>query len=114
MCRLILRIATLVGSFMFATCLAYGQIDPGDKFVTHPGFGMVGIAFGQSAKLNAYVDMVNLNPFPPGPCKADATGLAPRPCTQGPWKMTMMVLNGDGSVLVQSVQTVSLHQVVTL
>src|SRR5882724_1877459 len=112
--RLILRIGLMAVSFLFATCLAYGQLDPNTKVMTQPGFGVIGIAFGQSAKLNAYVDMVDLDLFPPGPCTADETGFPPGPCKLGPWKITMTVLNGDGSVLAQSVQSVGLHQVVTL
>lgn len=112
--KLVLRIVTLAATCLFVTCLAYGQIEPMKPYMSQPGFGIVGIGSGQSGKLNVYVDMIDYNLLPPGPCKPDDTGLPPGPCRPGPWRINLTIANGDGSVVVQSVQTADLHQVVTL
>ena len=96
--KLILRIV-LLAAFCFLTVgIANAQVDIGYKIL--PSFGPVGIAYGQGAKLTTYVDRVDLDLFPPGPCTPDPTGaFPPGPCKQGPWRVTLMILSGDGTVL---------------
>jgi hypothetical protein len=38
----------------------------------------------------------------------------PGPCTPGPWRVTFKILNGDGTVLAQSTQTLTLKQTASL
>ena len=114
MSKVFLRIMLLTVVSLIAASVLFGQIDP-MLVENQAGFGAVGIAFGQSSKLNVYVDIVDPNFFPPGPCRVNTVGaFPPGPCTPGPWRVTMTVFNGDGSVLVQSVQSLGLHQAATL
>ena len=105
---LCIMMMTLTGFCLLG--VAYGQIDP-----FKASFGMIGIAYGQSAKLNVYVDSLDPGQLPPGPCQPDPTGaLPPGPCTPGPWRVTFKILNGDGTVLAQSTQTLTLKQAASL
>lgn len=72
-----LTICTLIGIMMSAALAAdfNPQPDP-------PGFGMFGLATGQTARLNVYVDR--------------ATGIPPFP-----WQVTLYFLNGDGRVVTE-------------
>jgi hypothetical protein len=56
---------TIMMLTLMSSCLlgvAYAQIDS-----FKASFGMIGIAYGQSAKLNVYVDSLDLTTLPPGP-----------------------------------------------
>src|SRR5215468_5754342 len=95
----------------FSLCgVADAQLDP-----QKASFGMIGIAYGQSAQLNVYVDSLDPNTLPPGPCQPDPTGaFPPGPCAPGPWRVTCKILNGDGTVLAQETQTLTLKQAASL
>ncbi|HZS49091.1 MAG TPA: hypothetical protein VFC63_28750 [Blastocatellia bacterium] len=107
------RITLLTVFVLFLAGIANAQIDP-ITLANQPGFGMIGIGFGQSGKLNVFVDRIDYSRFPPGPCTPDASGFPPGPCTPGPWRFNLAIYNGDGTLVAQQFVTLGLRQAATL
>gem|GEM_PF-1087919 len=110
--NVLLKLILVATTGLFMIGIANAQLDPGVKYM--PGFGMIGIAYDQSAQLNVYIDSIDEKLFPPGPCKTDTGLLPPGPCKTGPWRVTLRVMNDDGRVLGETQQTVELHALAVL